>query len=105
MTTERAGAVLDEDHTTPDPNGSGAAPKVRGGTGPSPLMAAPALVLFGIFALVPLVGVVVLSLMKWDGIGDPAWTGLDNWFTTLSDPETVHAIWLSVQVMVFSWLF
>ncbi|WP_236789440.1 carbohydrate ABC transporter permease [Amycolatopsis sp. GM8] len=74
-------------------------------TGPSPLMAVPALVFFGVFALLPLGGVVVLSLMRWDGIGDPSWTGFGNWVTTLSDPATYHAIWLSLQVMVVSWLF
>jgi len=73
--------------------------------GPHPLMAAPALVFFAIFALLPLAGVVVLSLMTWDGIADPAWTGFGNWAAALADPATYHAIGLSVQVMVFSWLF
>ncbi|GLY66128.1 carbohydrate ABC transporter permease [Amycolatopsis taiwanensis] len=105
MSTERATVVLTEDRPAPASKRSGAAPRVRGRTGPSPLLAAPALVLFGVFALVPLAGVVVLSLMKWDGVADPAWTGLGNWTAALSDPATGHAIWLSVQVMVFSWLF
>ncbi|MTD52869.1 carbohydrate ABC transporter permease [Amycolatopsis pithecellobii] len=74
-------------------------------TGPSPLMAVPALAFFGVFALLPLGGVVVLSLMHWDGIGDPVWTGLGNWALAMSDPATYHAIWLSLQVMVFSWIF
>ncbi|TNC22410.1 carbohydrate ABC transporter permease [Amycolatopsis alkalitolerans] len=74
-------------------------------TGPSPLMAVPALVFFAVFALLPLGGVVVLSLMRWDSIGDPSWIGLTNWASALGDPATYHAIWLSVQVMVFSWLF
>jgi raffinose/stachyose/melibiose transport system permease protein len=74
-------------------------------TGPHPVMALPALAFFGVFALLPLGGVVVLSLMRWDGIGDPGWTGFGNWTAALSDPATSHAVWLSVQVMVFSWLF
>lgn len=74
-------------------------------TGPPGVMALPALVLFGIFALLPLGGVIALSLMRWDGIGDPSWTGLGNWSSALSDPATYHAIWLSVQVMVLSWVF
>ncbi|HVV08819.1 sugar ABC transporter permease [Amycolatopsis sp.] len=74
-------------------------------SGPHPLMAIPALAFFGVFALLPLGGVVVLSLMKWDGIGDPAWTGFGNWAAALADPATWHAVWLSVQVMVFSCLF
>jgi raffinose/stachyose/melibiose transport system permease protein len=102
--SEGATAILGEDSSAP-PRGTGAAPVVRGRTGPSPLMVVPALAFFTVFALVPLVGVVVLSLMKWDGIADPVWSGLDNWATALSDPATYHAIGLSIQVMVFSWLF
>jgi raffinose/stachyose/melibiose transport system permease protein len=75
------------------------------GAAPHPMMIAPALLFFAIFALLPLGGVVVLSLMKWDGIADPAWTGLGNWAAALADPATYHAIGLSVRVMVVSWLF
>jgi raffinose/stachyose/melibiose transport system permease protein len=73
--------------------------------GPHPLMAAPALVFFAVFALAPLGGVIALSLMRWDGIGEISWAGLGNWTAALGDSATYHAIWLSVQVMVFSWLF
>ncbi|MER7112889.1 sugar ABC transporter permease [Saccharomonospora azurea] len=72
--------------------------------GPSPLMAAPALVFFGAFALVPLVGVVALSLVYWDGISAMTWAGFDNWSDVLTDPSTWNAVWLSLQIMVFSWL-
>jgi raffinose/stachyose/melibiose transport system permease protein len=67
-------------------------------------MAVPALVLFAAFALVPLVGVVALSLMRWDGLGTPSWAGLANWPAVLGDPVTHEAIWLSVKVMALSWL-
>jgi raffinose/stachyose/melibiose transport system permease protein len=80
------------------------APAKKAGHGPSLLMAVPALAFFAVFALIPLGGVVVLSLMAWDGIGDPAWAGPANWTRTLTDPATYHALWLSVQVMVLSWL-
>ncbi len=68
-------------------------------------MAVPALTLFALFALLPMAGVAVLSLMRWDGVASPGWTGMTNWTVALSDPVTYHAIWLSVQVMVLSWLF
>lgn len=71
---------------------------------PSALMATPALVFFGVFALVPLVGVVALSLVYWDGISAMTWAGLDNWSNVLADASTWNAVWLSVQIMVFSWL-
>ncbi|MGW9306577.1 carbohydrate ABC transporter permease [Saccharomonospora azurea] len=72
--------------------------------GPSALMAAPALAFFGVFALVPLVGVVALSLVYWDGISAMTWAGFDNWSDVLTDPSTWNAVWLSLQIMVFSWL-
>lgn len=68
-------------------------------------MAVPALGFFGMFALVPLVGVVVLSFMSWDGLGSPSWVGGDNWSRTLADPLTQDAMVLSVKVVALSWLF
>lgn len=73
--------------------------------GPSLWMAGPALVLFGVFAVVPLLGVVVLSFMSWDGLGDPVWAGADNWGRTLADPVTQNAMRLTLIVTVVSWLF
>lgn len=73
--------------------------------GPSLWMATPALVLFGVFAVVPLLGVVVLSFMSWDGLGDPVWNGADNWGRTLTDPVTQNAMRLTIIVTVVSWLF
>src|SRR5690606_5112925 len=73
--------------------------------GPSLWMAAPALGLFGLFAAVPLLGVLVLSFMRWDGLGDPVWAGADNWGRTLTDPVTLNAMRLTVVVTVVSWLF
>jgi raffinose/stachyose/melibiose transport system permease protein len=67
-------------------------------------MAAPALVLFGVFALVPLVGVVLLSFTSWDGLRAPEWNGLANWFRVLVDPVTHNALWLSLVVVVTAWL-
>lgn len=76
----------------------------RRGTGPSGLLALPALVFFGIFAVLPLVGVGVLSLTRWDGLSSPHWAGLDSWSRVLHDPVTVRAAVLSLKIIVFSWL-
>ncbi len=72
--------------------------------GPSFLMAVPALAFFVVFALLPMALVVLLSLSRWDGLGSPAWTGLANWKRLATDPVTRHAVWLTVKVMVYSWL-
>lgn len=78
----------------------GAAPQ----SGPSGLFALPALVFFGLFAIIPLIGVIVLSFMNWDGLSSPSWAGLSNWATALADPLTFNAIKLSIIVMIGSWL-
>ncbi|MFF0428300.1 carbohydrate ABC transporter permease [Streptomyces sp. NPDC004520] len=58
--------------------------------------AAPAAVFFGLFALVPLVLVVVLSFTRWNGLGSPEFAGLDNWSRLLDDPVMVKSLWLSL---------
>ncbi|WP_090041423.1 MULTISPECIES: sugar ABC transporter permease [unclassified Leifsonia] len=68
-------------------------------------MALPALVLFSLFGIVPLVGVIFLSLTSWDGLGTPQWIGFGNWPKAFSDPLTWNAIWLTLVVMVSSWIF
>jgi len=76
----------------------------RHGRGSGLLMAAPALLLFGLFGLVPLVGVVALSLADWDGLGSIGWAGPANWGSVLTDGATWDALGLTVKVMVVSWL-
>jgi len=73
--------------------------------GPPFLMAVPALLFFGFFALLPLGGVVVLSFMEWDGLGPPQWAGLSKWGQTLADPVTRQAMWLTFVFVVVSYLF
>jgi raffinose/stachyose/melibiose transport system permease protein len=68
------------------------------------LMLAPAIAFFLVFALGPLIAAVYLSFLNWDGISPPTWVGLGNWTRAFSDPVTLHAIFLTVQVMVLSWL-
>ena len=73
-------------------------------TGPSPWIAAPALAFFAVFALVPLVGVFVLSFMSWDGLGAMGFVGLSNWKQMLSNDVTQHAILLTLAMTVLCWL-
>ncbi|QNE79094.1 ABC transporter permease subunit [Streptomyces finlayi] len=63
---------------------------------PGFLWAAPAAVFFGLFAIVPLVMVAVLSFASWDGLSDPEFAGLDNWRKLLDDPVMIKSLWLSV---------
>jgi raffinose/stachyose/melibiose transport system permease protein len=73
-------------------------------TGPSTLLLAPAVALFAAFALLPMIGVVVLSFTSWDGLGTPTFTGLGNWRSLGHDPLLPEAALLSLIVMALSWV-
>ncbi len=72
--------------------------------GPSAIFAVPALVFFVLFAILPLVGVIVLSFMNWDGLSTPTWAGLANWSSTVGSPQTINAMRLTAVLMVVTWL-
>ncbi|MCH8560999.1 sugar ABC transporter permease [Nesterenkonia sp. LB17] len=77
-----------------------------GHKGPSFLMALPAVLFFGIFALIPLFGVVVISFMEWNVLGSPTWVGLSNWQAVLFDrPFTWTALGLTITFVIGSYLF
>ena len=50
--------------------------------------------LFGVlaFVLFPLLYVLVLSLLEWDGLGDATFVGLSNYGTELTNPEFRNAL-------------
>ena len=68
-------------------------------------MALPALLVFVAFAIVPLVGVVLLSFTSWDGIGAIRPAGFGSWRSVLGDPGLPHALWVTFEIMALSWLF
>jgi raffinose/stachyose/melibiose transport system permease protein len=77
----------------------------RGSTSKGSLawLAVPALVFFTAFAVIPLIGVLVLSFTNWDGIGDIHASGLESWRAVLSDPGLPHALYVTFLVMALSW--
>ncbi|MEV1081892.1 sugar ABC transporter permease [Streptomyces sp. NPDC050211] len=68
-----------------------------------PWLAVPALLFFVGFAVVPLVGVFVLSFTTWDGIGTIHPSGLTSWRAVLTNPGLPHALWVTFLVMAVSW--
>ncbi|GHE96784.1 carbohydrate ABC transporter permease [Streptomyces fumanus] len=68
-----------------------------------PWLAAPALVVFVGFAVIPLIGVFALSFTTWDGIGAIHPSGLTSWRAVLTDPGLPHALWVTFLVMAVSW--
>lgn len=64
----------------------------------------PALLMFLLFAFLPMIGVLVLSFTSWDGISPISFTGLASWRQVLSDPGTYHSLYLTFGVMICSWV-
>ena len=67
-------------------------------------MTLPALVFFVAFAVVPLIGVVLLSFTSWDGLGAITFSGLDSWRAVLSDSGLLHSLWVTFLITALSWL-
>jgi raffinose/stachyose/melibiose transport system permease protein len=86
-----------------------AAPRTRpttskgGRSGSVAWMALPALLFFVAFAVLPLLGVLLLSFTSWDGIGVIRPAGFDSWRAVLADPGLPHALWVTFVVMALSW--
>ena len=53
--------------------------------------AIPGLLFFAVFALLPMAGVVYLSLTSWDGLSSPQFIGLGNWTRFLGDHQVVRS--------------
>jgi len=57
----------------------------------------PALLLYLVFKLVPLIGGVGLSLLRWDGIAEPVFVGLQNFERMFDDEALLPALLHNVQ--------
>lgn len=64
------------------------------------LFALPALLIYAVFVLVPLLLTVAYSFVRWNGIGPMTWVGLKNYWTVLEVPDLLgtifNAFWLVV---------
>lgn len=67
-------------------------------------MVLPALIIFLVFAILPLAGVLVLSFTDWDGIGAIGFAGVENWLRAFGDPTMYQALWLTLVIMALSWI-
>jgi len=80
------------------------APRSRGARGArwvGWLFVLPALVMYGIFVLVPLLMTVHYSTLRWNGVGPQRWNGLDNYLTVLTDPDLTAIILNSFKLVIF----
>lgn len=65
------------------------------------LFVLPALFMYGMFVLLPLLMSVQYSFFRWDGIGEMRWVGLRNYITVLEDPDLLVTILNAFQLVVF----
>jgi raffinose/stachyose/melibiose transport system permease protein len=65
------------------------------------LYVAPALLVYAVFVLRPLLMTVEYSLFSWDGIGPSKWVGLDNYSRVFTDPDLVKTIANAFKLIVF----
>jgi xylobiose transport system permease protein len=77
-------------------------PAARSGGRPGVGWAVPGLIFFAVFAVVPMAGVVYLSLSHWDGLGSPQFVGLRNWTRFLGDGQVVQATAITGVLMLGS---
>ena len=91
---------------------SSTATKVRASSGgvsragrPHAIWALPGVLFFAFFALAPMVLAVYLSFTKWNGLGDPRPTGLDNWRKLFNDDRLTQSLTVTVLLTVASWAF
>lgn len=68
------------------------------------LWVTPALVFYALFALVPMVIAVYLSFTQWNGLSPEVWVGWKNWIALFSDSVTGHALILTFELMILSWI-
>jgi len=51
-----------------------------------------------------LIGVFALSFTRWDGLGPIHLAGIGNWRSVFSDSDLLHSLWVTFEVMLYSWL-
>ncbi len=62
---------------------------------------APALVLYGLFMLVPLARAAQFSFFEWDGLGASTFVGFDNYVAIVQDEELRQAFWHAIVLIFF----
>jgi raffinose/stachyose/melibiose transport system permease protein len=65
------------------------------------LFVLPALVMYGLFVIQPLLLTFQYSLYRWDGVGPADWVGLSNYATVLSEPKLVETLFNAFRLVLF----
>lgn len=65
------------------------------------LFVLPALIMYALFVLLPLLMSIQYSFFRWNGIGAMTWVGLDNYITVLQDRDLLETIINAFRLVVF----
>ena len=65
------------------------------------LFVLPALVMYALFVLQPLLLTFQYSLYRWDGVGPADWVGLSNYVTVITEPKLVETLFNAFRLVVF----
>ncbi len=65
------------------------------------LFVVPALVMYAIFVLLPLLMSIQYSFFRWNGITAMTWVGLKNYITVLEDPDLLGTISNAFRLIIF----
>jgi raffinose/stachyose/melibiose transport system permease protein len=102
LTGARTGSAV---ASPPPPRRSGGGGIPRRGTWLADLAGiGPPVLLFGLFVIVPMIAAVVLSLVKWNGLGTPQWAGGSNWAEFFRDPVARTSVIVTAKVVGLSYV-
>ena len=62
----------------------------------------PALVVYAVFALLPMADTLRASFTQWDGLNPPVYVGLDNYASMIQDPVFLTALLHNLYFIIFS---
>jgi raffinose/stachyose/melibiose transport system permease protein len=65
------------------------------------LFVLPALVMYAVFVLQPLLLTVQYSFYRWDGVGPATWVGLKNYLAVLSEPKLLETLFNAFRLVLF----
>jgi raffinose/stachyose/melibiose transport system permease protein len=63
----------------------------------------PAMVLYGVFIVIPVLFALALSFTNWNVIGPLRWAGLANWSHFFSDPTAHRSLLVTLELAAASW--
>jgi raffinose/stachyose/melibiose transport system permease protein len=65
------------------------------------LFVLPALVMYAVFVLVPLLLTILYSLYRWDGVAPATWVGLKNYVTVFQVPDLLGTIFNAFRLVLY----